>query len=154
MLCIFLAMSQGLDDSSLKADTLTITMEIVAPWDGQIVRAHTQAGQIVEIENLNTGEIYGFTVELTENDVYYVRYSELHTGLVDTEYAQTMSDDVFTLGDNNFLVSVLGHAVGEAPDEARPGKCCVTCGSTKSCGCAAEMSCGSCCVEYCCPEES
>ena len=28
--------------------------------------------------------------------------------------------------------------------------CCVTCGTTTSCGCAVEMSCGSCCTGTCC----
>ncbi len=44
-------------------------------------------------------------------------------------------------------------AVGEKPQSpgfANKDSCCVTCGSTTSCGCAVTMSCGSCCTGSCC----
>ncbi len=34
--------------------------------------------------------------------------------------------------------------------KAKPSRCCVTCGEDTACGCAVEMSCGSCCVDPCC----
>ncbi len=36
--------------------------------------------------------------------------------------------------------------------KAKPSRCCLTCGSTTSYGCAVEDTCGSCCVDPCCGE--
>jgi len=41
----------------------------------------------------------------------------------------------------------VSHRAATVFEQAR---CCVTCGSTKVCGCAVEMTCGSCCAGSCC----
>jgi hypothetical protein len=46
--------------------------------------------------------------------------------------------------------SNLGSILGDKVLAKAAGRCCVTCGGTKTCGCAVDDDCGSCCAGLCC----
>ncbi len=148
-----------------------ISWTITLP-DGNWVKSSESEGSMLRIER--DGKVWGFTpVVKYEAEgtvaVKVFRITRMNNGLeaikevesqkVGMESARAIDTDGFSIQvtkieqdalETNF--STMGETdiddgvvpVGEA------GKCCVTCGGWKVCGCKVEMSCGSCCSDACC----
>jgi len=143
-----------------------IALEIQLPGGG-LVRAHVFEGGMLRLSIEETGETYGITPVIEGESVYRIALFSI-TSTAGGEKIKIIES--FVLNENELAAAparkdwILGVTVTGSSTPLEPifksghqalrsgdGICCVTCNGIKTCGCAVEHDCGSCCVEECCP---
>lgn len=139
-----------------------LTLKFVLP-DGNWIRATQREGGVIRVEK--RAAVYVFAVGLVDGDnpSISVQVSQdiginAIRGVEPIRFYRTLAE--FRSTKPPFIIQVEGirsvskaesrSMIGEGLGLSDAGTCCVTCDLVKTCACAVEASCGSCCMGACC----
>jgi hypothetical protein len=153
-LCSFPSAAQ--EASSIPISDRQFCVALKLP-DGHTVTGRVLEGQMFKSSSTEFGS-FGFTPTLTPTGAAQVAVYEitLHSpGNEMLRRTETLELNLAAPEPGRTLqgweFSLCGVNAGDVGDPSKAGaRCCVTCGSTTSCGCAVADTCGSCCSGPCC----
>lgn len=157
--------------TTIQISNKSYRIQILLP-DGNFVRMTLHEGEMGTITFLSENHTLGFTPISSISNPEQV---EIRTFLITTrpDGNQTIKShdsinlvvngrsmvmdrersfifDLLNVNLNENKASSQTNSLGAVSPAIAPSRCCVTCGIVTACGCAVEMSCGSCCADQCC----